>query len=117
VLKVFQKTAVSARRVALQMIKMNIISAPNELRDQLLQLTRMQLIRTLATWRSDISGYCHVKTVVRILLKSLARGYLELHDEIADLNVMITGKVHELTASLPPVNLWAMNLQLNSRLD
>lgn len=47
VLKVCRKTAVAARRVALQMIQMNIVSTPDELRDQIRHLTRMQLIRTL----------------------------------------------------------------------
>jgi transposase len=48
VLKVCRKTAVAARRIALQMIQMNIVSAQNELREQIRYLTRMQLIRTLA---------------------------------------------------------------------
>jgi len=47
VLKACRKTAISARRVALQIIHSNIISAPDELREQLRNMTRMQLIRTL----------------------------------------------------------------------
>jgi hypothetical protein len=39
VLKVCRKTAVAARRIALQMIQMNIVSSPDELRDQLRNLT------------------------------------------------------------------------------
>jgi len=46
VLKVCRKTAVAARCIALQMIQMNIVSAPDALRDQIRHLTRMQLIRT-----------------------------------------------------------------------
>ena len=46
-----RKTAVSARRVALQMIHNTIVCAPDGLRDQLRSLTRMQLVRTLASWR------------------------------------------------------------------
>lgn len=76
VLKVCRKTAVAARRIALQMIQMNIVSAPNELRDQIRHLTRMHLIRTLV------------------------RRYLELHDEIADLDVMITSIADELAPVL-----------------
>jgi transposase len=48
VLIVCRKSAIAARRVALQMIRTNIISAPDELRNQLRNMTRMQLIRTLA---------------------------------------------------------------------
>lgn len=101
VLKVCRKTAVAARRIALQMIQMNIVSAPDELRDQIRHLTRMQLIRTLASWRPDVTAYRHVQDAYRIApLKSLARRYLELHDEIADLDVMITSIVDELAPEL-----------------
>ena len=111
VLKVCRKTAVAARRIALQMIQMNIVSAPDELRDQIRHLTRMQLIRTLAAWRPDVTAYRNVQDAYRIAyrnvqdayriaLKSLARRYLELHDEIADLDVMITSIVDELAPEL-----------------
>ena len=100
VLKVCRKTAVAARRVALQLIHMNIISAPDDLRDQLRNMTRMQLIRTLAAWRPDVTGYRDVTTAYRIAFKSLARRYLELHDEIADLDVMIAAIVDDLAPDL-----------------
>jgi hypothetical protein len=60
----------------------------------------MQLIRTLASWRPDVTAYRHVQDAYRIALKSLARRYLELHDEIADLDVMITSIVDELAPEL-----------------
>ena len=44
-LKIVRKTAIAGRRTALQMIQALIISAPEELRDQLRTMTRMQLIR------------------------------------------------------------------------
>lgn len=79
------------------MIQMNIVSAPDGLREQLHYLTRMQLIHTLAAWRP----YRNVQDAYhRIALKSLARRYLELHDEIADLDVMITSIVDELAPEL-----------------
>lgn len=95
-----RKTAISARRVALQIIHSNIISAPDELREQLRNMTRMQLIRTLGSWRPDASEYRNITNVYRISLKSLARRYLELHDEIADLDVMIAAIVDELAPEL-----------------
>jgi hypothetical protein len=57
VLRVCRKSAVQARRVALQMIQMNIVSAPDKLREPLRSMTRMQLIRTLAAWRPDLTAY------------------------------------------------------------
>lgn len=100
VLKTCRKTAISARRVALQIIHSNIISAPDELREQLRNMTRMQLIRTLGSWRPDASEYRNVTNVYRISLKSLARRYHELHDEIADLDVMVAATVDELAPEL-----------------
>ena len=96
VLKVCRKTAIAARRVALQLIHNTVVCAPDELRESLRTMTRMQLIRTLAAWRPDLSDYRNLTSAYRITLKSLGRRYLELHDEIADLNVMIAALVNEL---------------------
>ena len=54
-------------------------------------MTRMQLIRTLGSWRPDASEYRNVTNVYRISLKSLARRYLELHDEIASQLLITAG--------------------------
>ena len=93
VLMACRKTAVSARRVAL-------VCAPDGLRDQLRSLTRMQPVRTLAAWRPDLTAYRDLDSAYRIGLISLARRYLELHDEIADLDVMIAAIVDELAPNL-----------------
>src|ERR1700729_871730 len=74
ILMACRKTAVSARRIALQMIHNTIVCAPDALRD--------------------------LDSPYRIGLKSLARRYLELHDEIADLDVMIAAIVNELAPNL-----------------
>jgi len=100
VLKACRKTAVAARRVALQMIQNTIVCAPDELRETLRKMTRMQLIRTRAAWRPDLTDYRNVASAYRITLKSLGRRYLELHDEIADLDTMIVAIVDELAPAL-----------------
>lgn len=100
VLKACRKTAVAARRVALQMIHNTVVCAPDELRDTLRKMTRMELIRTLTAWRPDMTDYRNVASAYRITLKSLARRYLELHDEIADLDTMIRAIVDELAPDL-----------------
>jgi len=100
VLKTCRKTAVAARRIALQMIQNTIVCAPDGLRDVLRTMTRMQLVRTLAAWRPDLTAYRDVESAYRISLKSLARRYLELHDEIADLEAMIGPIVEELAPDL-----------------
>ncbi len=100
VLVACRKTAVTARRIALQMIHNTIIAAPDGLRDQLRVMTRMQLVRTLAAWRPDLSAYRDLEAAYRISLKSLGRRYLELHDEIADLDAMIAAIVEDLAPNL-----------------
>lgn len=100
VLKACRKTAVAARRVALQMIQNTIVCAPDGLRDVLRTMRRMQLVRTLAAWRPDLTAYRDVEAAYRIGLKSLARRYLELHDEIGDLDAMIGAIVDELAPDL-----------------
>ena len=82
------------------MIRMNIVSAPDDLRDQLRHLTRMKLIRMLAAWRPDLTRYRDVTGAYKIALKSLARRYLELTDEITDLDVMIKNIVDHLAPDL-----------------
>ena len=100
VLTACRKTAVTARRIALQMMQNTIVCAPDALRDQLRRMTRMQLVRTLAAWRPDLTAYREVEAAYRISLKSLARRYLELHDEIGDLDAMIAAIVDELAPNL-----------------
>lgn len=100
VLVACRKTAVMARRIAMQMIQNTIVAAPDALRDVLRTMTRMQLVRTLATWRPDMTSFREVEAAYRIALKSLARRYLELHDEIADLDTMIAAIVDELAPNL-----------------
>ena len=82
------------------MIQNTIVCAPDALRDMLRAMTRMQLIRTLAAWRPDLTAYRDVEAAYKISLKSLARRYLELHDEIADLDVMVGTIVDELAPDL-----------------
>jgi transposase len=72
VLMACRKTAIAARRVALQMIQNTIVCAPDGLRDLLRSMTRMQLVRPLAAWRPDLTAYRNVEAAYRITLKSLA---------------------------------------------
>lgn len=80
----------AAHTVVLQMIRTSIASTSDEIRDTLRHMTRMTLIRTLASSRPDLTAYKNISSAYRIVFKSLARRYLELHDEIADLDKMIT---------------------------
>jgi transposase len=100
VLRVTRNTAIRARRNALQLLRMSIVSAPEELRDQVRNLTRMQLIRTCAAWRPDTTNAADPASATRIALKSLARRMLELGDEIAMLDQLIEPLVRDLAPQL-----------------
>jgi transposase len=100
VLRVTRQTAIRARRNALQLLRMSIVSAPDELRDQVRSLTRMQLIRTCAGWRPDTTNAADPVSATRIALKSLARRILELGDEIAMLDELIEPLVTALAPQL-----------------
>jgi transposase len=89
VLRVARAHAVRERRNTLQLLRMTMVCAPEELRDQIRNLTRMQLIRVLAAWRPDVSNAADPVTAYRVALKSMARRYLELSDEITDLDELI----------------------------
>ena len=87
-LRMLQKTrstAVAARRIALQTIRANIISAPEELRG----MTRMQLIRHLVATRPDSTGFRTPLGAARMALKRLAKRYIDLDDEVSELDDMI----------------------------
>jgi len=100
VLRLTRATAIRSRTKALQLLRMHVVSAPEELRDQVRNLTRMQLLRTCAAWRPDTIGFRDPVIATRIALKSLARRILELNDEIANLDELINPLVAELAPQL-----------------
>lgn len=82
-------TAVSARRVTLQTIRADMISAPEELRDQLRGMTCMQLIRRLVATRPDSADFRAPCGAAKIALKRLAKRYVDLDDEVSELDDVI----------------------------
>lgn len=100
VLRVARAHAVRERRNTLQLLRMTIVATPEELRDQIRNLTHMQLIRVLAAWRPDVSNAADPVTAYRVALKSMARRYLELSDEITDLDQLINPLVEALAPQL-----------------
>ena len=100
VLRTTRKTAIKCRRATLQQLHNTIVASPDEVRDQVRNLTRMQLLRTCASWRPDMLGYRDPVVATRIALKSLSRRVLDLADEVADLDRLIEPLVEELGSAL-----------------
>ncbi|GAB6857838.1 IS110 family RNA-guided transposase [Microbacterium xylanilyticum] len=100
ILRVARAQAVRERRNTLQLLRMSIVSAPDEVRDQVRNLTRMQLIRHLAAWRPDVSNATDPVVAYRVALKSFGRRYLELTDEIVGLDDLINPIVEALAPQL-----------------
>ena len=100
VLRTTRKTAVKCRRATLQLLHNTIVASPDEVRDQLRNLTRMQLLRTCASWRPDVVAYRDPVVATKIALKSLARRVLDLNDEVAELDRLIAPLVEELCSAL-----------------
>ncbi len=107
-------TAVAARRAALQMIRADIISAPEELRDQLRGMTRMQLIRHLVATRPDSTGFRTPLGAAKIALKRLAKRYVDLDDEVSELDDMIAATLADAAPLL--VQLKCVGAQSAARL-
>ncbi len=100
VLRTTRKTAMKCRRAALQQLHNTIVAAPEEVRDPVRNLTRMQRLRTCAAWRPDTVGYRDPVVATKLSLKYLARRVLDLNDEIAELDRFIGPLVEELAPNL-----------------
>ena len=100
VLRTTRKTAMKCRRATLQQLHNTIVAAPDEVRDQVRNLTRMQRLRTCAAWRPDTVGYRDPVVATKLALKYLARRVLDLNDEIAELDRFIVPLVEELAPNL-----------------
>jgi transposase len=100
VLRLTRSSAVRARRETLQLIHNQIVSAPDEIRDELRSMTRMQLVRTLAASRPDMAKFRDPTTATRVSLKFLARRFIELGDEIHELSEMVHVIVKDINPKL-----------------
>jgi transposase len=100
VLRLARASAVKARTKAWLLLQQLLVTAPNQLRDQLRGLPRMELIRRCAAWRPDSHDAADPAVASRIAIKQLARRYLQLDAEISDSDVLLDGMVAELAPQL-----------------
>jgi transposase len=99
VLRVARRSAVKARTQAMNQIRCVLVSAPATLREQVADLSRVHLIRTLARLRpgDDLSGPL---AATKAALRRLARRHQALDEEIAELDAEIGPLVQQAAPEL-----------------
>src|SRR5215203_2700564 len=100
VLRLARASAVKARTKAVQQIDQLLVTGPEQLRDQLRQLTPIKLIGRCAAWRPDTQQAGDPAVATRIALQQLARRYLQLDEEIAEFDALLEPLVAELAPQL-----------------
>ena len=100
VLRLTRASAVKARTKAFQQLDQLIVTAPEQLRDQVRELTRRQLIGSCAAWRPERHDAADPMVATRIAMKKLARRYLQLTEEISDSDALLEGLVADLAPQL-----------------
>lgn len=93
-------SAVRAHREALQVLDAQIIAAPEQVREQLRRLRRVEQVRTAAGWRPDPWQVRGIEGAARAALGHLARRAVHLAEEIAALDEQIAPLVKQLAPSL-----------------
>ncbi|MFF7242072.1 IS110 family transposase [Streptomyces collinus] len=83
--RVARRSAMKARTQAVNQLKALIVTAPDVLREHLRGLHRMELIRTVTRWRPGAEPDT-LTTVTKLAMQSIAHRYLQLDDEISELD-------------------------------
>jgi transposase len=84
-LRVARRSAMKSRTQAVNQLKALIITAPDDLRDDIRRLHRAELIRTVTRWRPGAQPDT-LMTVTKLAMKSIAHRYQQLDDEITELD-------------------------------
>lgn len=100
VLHLARAWAVRSRTKAVQLIRNQVVSAPEAIRRQLRSLTRATLIATLAGWRPDRAQSHDPVVATKVALRSLARRIIELDTEISQLDELIEALVATIAPDL-----------------
>ncbi|WP_329474076.1 IS110 family transposase [Streptomyces sp. NBC_01723] len=84
-LRVARRSAMKARTQAVNQLKALIGTVPDVLREHIRGLHRMELIRTVTRWRPRAEPDT-LATVTKLAMRSIAHRYLQLDDEISELD-------------------------------
>jgi transposase len=100
-LRVARRSAVTQRADTQRQIKTLIVTAPDQLRDQLRTLSSVRLIAACADLRPDPADAATTATAVKLALRSLARRHQHLSAEITDLDNLLEPLVAAINPALP----------------
>ena len=99
-LRVARRSAVSERANCMRRIKTLIITAPQELRERLRDLSKARLLRACAGLRPDLSLVGEPEQAAKVALRVLGRRHAALSVEIADLDALIAPLVEQINPAL-----------------
>ncbi|MFC5832959.1 IS110 family transposase, partial [Nonomuraea insulae] len=88
-LRLARRSAVDQRATIQRQIKSLIVTAPDEVREQLRHLPATKLISTCAALRPDPADAASPATATQLALRSLARRHQQLSTEITDLDDLL----------------------------
>jgi transposase len=94
-----RRSAQKSRRQAANQLHALVVTAPDQLRDQLRGLAVDKLVAVAMTWRPRTSDASLV-TVAKVALRSLARRYQQLTAEITELDRHLTRLINEAAPEL-----------------
>ena len=105
-LRVARNDAVNHRAQTITKLKAIIATAPNELRDQFKPLGTPDLIRQVAALRPDLAAAAagDITAAVKTTMRSLARTYRHLSDQIAELDALITPLIRVINPTILDVH-------------
>jgi transposase len=103
-LRVARRSAISQRADVARQMKTLIITAPEDLRRVLRDLADRQLIATCAASRPDAGRAGEPLVAAKLALRTLARRYQRLTEEITELDDIITPLVGQIAPALLALN-------------
>lgn len=99
ILRVARRAAVKSRTQAANQMHALVVTAPEPLRSALRSLTLAQLVETSARSRPG-DAVTHPTVATKVALRSLARRYRELGQDIADLDALLAPLVADVAPQL-----------------
>lgn len=103
-LRVARRSAVSQRADCMRRIKTLIITAPQELRERLRDLSNTQLLRLCTGLRPNLCLVGEPEQAAKVALRALGHRHAALSEEIAELEALIAPLVEQINPALLALN-------------